>query len=52
LNNVSEIVDEEVESAATLGDGAEESIDSADDVCDGVADELGCVADGGDEEGV
>jgi hypothetical protein len=52
LNDVAEIVDEEVEGAAALGDGAEQAVDGTDDVGDGVADELGCVADGGDEEGV
>jgi hypothetical protein len=52
LHNVSEIVDEEVEGAAALGDGAEETVYGAYDVGDGGADELGCVADGGDEEGV
>jgi hypothetical protein len=52
LNNVSEIVDEEVEGGAALGDGTEETVYGAYDVCNGAADELGCVADGGDEEGV
>jgi hypothetical protein len=50
LDDVAEIVDEEVEGGAALGDAAEESVDGADHVGDGVADELGCVADGGDEE--
>jgi hypothetical protein len=52
LNNVSEIVDEEVEGGATLGDGAEETVYRAYDVGDGAADELCCVADGRDEKGV
>jgi hypothetical protein len=52
LNDVSEIVDEEVQGGAALGDGAEESVYGAYDVGDGAADELCCVADGRDEKGV
>lgn len=52
MDDVPEVVDDEVEGFAALGDAAEEAVYGADDVCDGVADQGCCVADCRDEEGV
>jgi hypothetical protein len=48
LHDVAQVVDEEVQSRAALGDGAEEAVDGSYDVTDDFADEAGDVVDGVD----